>query len=882
MNNSHSTVASTTYPPTPPSSKATDSPESNHTIFRHRSEPEIPCCIGPSAREVLCIFERTLSGTKSEALLLWPQCPGGIAVFHGIAALNRITDCDCTGLATLFFPWNRSTAAAQRTLLVDRDFISKVTLPALNRMWREGGNHHSFGYMMALHSLKHIWTSGKKNKRLEKALETDPSLVHPTLYEIMPQHGIWNEGFRSYHDRFLQRLRRHTWINELEKYIEAATNPLRTPFFLFGIHADAIHPQFFQTAGLDPCHDGRRPDIVLVDLTRRARSRLGKNWKQLLTLFLDIVANLYASERPPVLAVTDNVFVLESLRWDILKKYADTAHKRPAPASVTLYAKPDLFDSETITPGSLSEITAEVYGTDVMNIVDQGLKLRRALLDAGDTEISAAVGDAIYAIQNTVSLPGPPRQFNDFLANNYNGYELRSLGARFDHLAPRSRIKLALQQGLAGTNHNQLSEFLKAFEKVCVRTDTDNPGHKLFDKFIGSLVRKAARSIIVFSNQTLRDFVEWRLENDNALSHVRSTLGRKLLLADRREAMEELELNHQEKSLFRQIVFVEPRADDLLHLLTLPRIPEKIFVLANLARVGQILRRIRILLDIRGIEPVRVNLLTAEKEFKRALSGRLIDIPDLDAVLPSPRFDTLLDLTTGGVSNSGPTRIITASGDLQIKAFDGSEVALYDPDALQVFSQKLAKDLEPGDQICVFSPDFVSMAREKLNLTANASGVLPLYHRTVANAATKLPGDNMTSKVRTLREKMLELEPGLSLPGIQAMRYWIDVESLVDAPRNEVVPQAPRDRHHYLCFMRALGISEELSHHYWDLGIFWTRSIRIRSGFAFHQVFMGMLIDPHGAVSRLPDNHRCDIWKIYETAEHHVVTVISNQREEKP
>ena len=701
--------------------------------------------------------------------------------------------------------------------------------------------------------------------------------------KLCPQHGIRDARLHSYHDQFLRRLRRHTWIDEQKKYIEAATDPLRTPFFLFGVHADAIHPQLFQIAGLDPHHDGRRPDIILLDLTRRARNWLGKNWKQPLKRFLEVVCSLYADENPPALAITDDVFILESLRWGILKEYIDTTQKRPAPADVVLHVKPDLFYPETVETGSLSDVTAEVYGTDVMNIVDQGLKLRKAFLDAGDAEIFTAVGDAIYAIRNTVSLPGPPRQFNDFLADNYHGYELHNLGARFDHLAPRSLIRSTLQQGLAGTNHNQLSEFLEALDKLCVRTDTDNPGHNLFDKCIKRLVRRSTRSIIVFSNQILRDFVEWRLENDDALSHVRSTLGSKLLLADRREAMEELELGQQqEKDLFQQIVFVEPRADDLLHLLTLPRFPGKIFVLANLARVAETLRRIRILLNLRGIEPVRVNLLAVEKVFKRALSGRLIDIPDLDAVLPSPRLDTLLDLTTTGTSNSGPTRIITTSGDLKIKAFDGSEVALYDPDALQVFSQKLAKYLEPGDQICVFSSDFVSMAREKLNLAANASEVLPLYHRTVADAVTKLPGDNMTSKVRSLREKMLKLEPGLSLPSIQAMRHWIDVESLVDAPRNEVVPQAPRDRHHYLCFMRALGISEDLSRHYWDLGIFWTRSMRIRSGSAFHQVFMGILIDPHGAISRLPNNRRRDIWKIYETAEHHVVTVISNQREEKP
>ncbi len=882
MNNSHSTVAGATYPLTPPSGRAIDSLESNHTIFRHKSEPEIPCCIGPLAREVLCIFERTLSGTKSEALLLWPQCPGGIAVFHGIAALNRIADCDCTGLATLFFPWNHSTEAAQRTLLVDRDFISKVTVPALNRMRREGEDNHAFGYMMALHSLKHIWTSGKKNKRLEKALEIDPGLIHPTLYEIMPQHGIWNEGFRSYHDRFLQRLRHYTWIDKQEEYIEAATDLLRTPFFLFGVHANAIHPQFFQTAGLDPRHNGRRPDIILVDLTRRARIRLGRNWKQPLTLFLDIVTNLYASERPPVLAVTDNVFILESLRWNILKKYADIAHKRPAPASVTLCAKPDLFDTETIIAlGSLSEITAEVYGTDVLSVVNQGSKLRRALLEAGDLEISDAVGNAIDSIRNIVSLPGPPRQFHDFLDDNYDGYELFGLDARFDHLTPRSRINSVLQQGWAGTNHNQLSEFLEAFDNLCTRADTDNPGHKLFDKCIEGLVRDAGQSIIVFSSQILRGFAEWRVENDDALSSTRLAMGRKLLLADRWEAMEELELSQPGQSPFQQIVFIEPSADDLLHLLTLPRFPEKIFVLANLARVTEILRSIRILLRIDGIEPIQNNLLAVEEEFERALSGRMIDIPDLDAAPPLPRLDTLLDLTTTNVSSSGLTRIITTSAGLQIRMFEGSEVALYNPEALQAFSQKLAKDLKPRDQICVFDPDFVNMAREKLNLTANASDVLPLYHSTVADAATKLPGNNITSKVKVLRAKMLELEPDLSLPTIQAMRQWIDVTSLIDAPRNEVVPQAPRDRHHYLCFMRALGISEELARHYWDWGIFWTRSIRIRSGFAFHQVFMGILIDPHGATSRLPKNQRRNIWKIHETAEHHVMTVISNQREEK-
>jgi hypothetical protein len=79
--------------------------------------------------------------------------------------------------------------------------------------------------------------------------------------------------------------------------------------------------------------------------------------------------------------------------------------------------------------------------------------------------------------------------------------------------------------------------------------------------------------------------------------------------------------------------------------------------------------------------------------------------------------------------------------------------------------------------------------------------------------------------------------------------------------------------------MKALGISEDVARHYWDWGIFWTRSMRIRTGAAFHQVFMGILIDPHGTASRLPETRRHEVWRIYETAEHHVVTVLSNEQE---
>ena len=154
-----------------------------------------------------------------------------------------------------------------------------------------------------------------------------------------------------------------------------------------------------------------------------------------------------------------------------------------------------------------------------------------------------------------------------------------------------------------------------------------------------------------------------------------------------------------------------------------------------------------------------------------------------------------------------------------------------------------------------------------------------MYHKTVAVAAARLPGQDMTAKADALRNLIMKIDSSLSLPGPQSIRQWIDVAALVETPRDEVRPQAPRDRRHYLCFMKALGIADDVARHYWDWGIFWTRSMRIRSGTAFHQVFMGVLIDPDGAVSRLPEAHRQEVWRIYETAEQHLVSVISSDPE---
>jgi hypothetical protein len=862
---------------------ATAEPGQGHRIsLRRRNESSHCCDLGPTAKEVLAAFDRVLAEGRSEAILLWPQPIEGIAVFHALASLARIVTCDRQGLATLFFPWNRNSGGTQRTMLVDRDQLVQATLVPLNRVYLQGARHSAFGYLMALHSLKHLST-GEQGNRRHKALQRDPSLMHPTLLEVIPQAGVQAATVRDYDNHFLRRLRRHTWINERGEHISAANDSSQTPFFLFGAHPDSVLTELFRKAGLDPDRGGRRPDIVLIDLTHRSRNALGGNWRDAISKFCGTVEELYGAKCPPALAVTDDVFVLQTLRWRVLNDFdarrgVTTSPKHPARSRLIFNARTDVLALASAAPGSLDELFAEVYSADLLNFVDCGLKLKRSLLEAGDHEIASSVTAALVALQNLIGLPGPPHQFLAFLADNYQGYELQSFGSRFDHLTPRGKINSVIKLGTAGANHAQLVAFLDAYDKLCLVAATQNPGTRLFDACLSRLARPSSRSIISFSSDLIRAFAEWRIENESALADIRLKLGRELTLVDNKEATEELERAQSVQAPYQQILFVEPYADHFLQILTHPALPPKAIVLCHLARAKQILQRAEAYLQLNGVAPVEWNLLIVQESFQKALTGHTIDIPDLDTILLPPRIGTV-DLTGPYTPGAGSTRIIRTSGDVQIRAFDGSELAVYDPDALQPFSRRLAKDLQPGDQICVFSPEFVDAAREKLHLSATAPEVLALYHKTVAEAAARLPGQDMTAKAAALRNLIMKIDSSLSLPGPQSIHHWIDVAHLAETPRDEVRPQAPRDRRHYLCFMKALGIADDVTRHYWDWGIFWTRSMRIRSGTAFHQVFMGVLIDPDGAVSRLPEAHRQEVWRIYETAEQHLVAVISNDPE---
>src|SRR6185437_1285887 len=322
--------------------------------------------LGSTAKEILAAFNCTLENRRSRTLLVWPQSIRGLAVIHALAALTRLPNCDKERLTTLFFPWNRNSGSTQKALLVDREQLVEAALAPLNRIHTQSPRHSAFGYLMAIHSLKHL-SKGEPGNRRYKAVEQDPSLLYPTLFELMPQAGIQASEMRIFEDHFLRRLRRHTWINERSEHIASANNPSATPFFLFGLHSDALNPNTLRNAGLDPDRGGRRPDIILVDLTRRATNTLGENWRTEAEKFFLMIRDFYNPQCPPALVATDDVFTLQTVRWKMLKEYEAgrgmaASPKAPASAHLIINLRADILDAGRTAPAWLEDFSAEVYG----------------------------------------------------------------------------------------------------------------------------------------------------------------------------------------------------------------------------------------------------------------------------------------------------------------------------------------------------------------------------------------------------------------------------------------------------------------------------------------------------------------------------------------
>ena len=96
-----------------------------------------------------------------------------------------------------------------------------------------------------------------------------------------------------------------------------------------------------------------------------------------------------------------------------------------------------------------TRFTCDLFGTDVLRFNQAGYQLRLRLQKEGVNQLADAVADATRVISNLATLPGQPREYFDFLEEEYDGYALISKSEGYDAVPPKSALKVALEAGEA-------------------------------------------------------------------------------------------------------------------------------------------------------------------------------------------------------------------------------------------------------------------------------------------------------------------------------------------------------------------------------------------------------------------------------------------------
>ena len=853
-------------------------------ILRTVERPDVLLPLSGAAHSLLSLYEQTILRNESRIALVAPARLGELSMLHSLAALNRVETCDRERLTTMLFPWSRSGATYQRKLVVDRTMLCERISRALHRLDGRPPTQRD-SYILAINSLN----EAIKHDGLREKLQSDPAAEHPTLFEIMPYLGVHRSSVISSSDRFLERLRKYTWLSRGgSRRLSGASEPATAPFFLIGIGGDASERDALIKAGLDPARGGRKPDLLLLDMTIRRRDWLGTDWKKTVSGFLDAVLELYLDVGPPpVFAVTDDIYCLESLAFAVLKDWdrwrlPTNVRAKTAPQTSLVLKVETSFFGEPIEIGTdVPKVTASVFGTDLLKVVEAGYRVRRKLLDDGEKELGNLAGAAANVVQNLATLPGQPKMFFDYLREEFEGYQLKQRGDKYDAPAVQAELRAAREGGLAGRHHAELVEFSTSLDTLIASINKDNVGRKLFDETLRRLEKKKERALILFPSPFVRDFASWRVEKDFFLFDIRYAVGKSIVFAVPRELDGLLDSFVQQIGDGKTVLIcIEPSFDVIMSLFCRRSLPQRWMVQCSLPRATQLTRRLRLTGELDGAQPIAARLQAVVEELERSSSGHTAEISVFD---PEARYAarTMIDLTGGaGLGGQFSTRRIDLASGASIRVYENSELAVYDGDEFDDFEKRAANLIVSGDRVCVFTDELSDSARGMLKHTVDAPEILALYHSKVLDAAARLPGSNVAQKAAQLRLRMQELAPEADLPPSSAMQYWLDVEDLPNKPRSEVRPHAPRHFETYALFMKAIGIGEMVAEQYWLLGIAWTRSARIKGGNHLHQVLMSIIVDPHGTLAQLPgivDSE--DVWRLHELAKENIETVVSNVRE---
>lgn len=756
-------------------------------------------------------------------------------------------------MRAVVFPYARSTHAQTRAVQVDRHKLGEVNFDHLKRCLEGGHVPAVKDYHQVLARVRKL--SGRASDGRDYA-----EFEHPILDEIVP-HGS-PLGERSANSELLWRTRNKTDIGRQARTGDA-DNPSKAAYYVYTIRAG-------QRLAMELRSIARTPDLLLLDLSRAGRARLGWNWLKDATDMIGCIREIHPTAG--ILVLTDDPWTYRSARFDLLgsRQPGRKGKVTPAPGHVVFSQAAGIVQDYGQQPARFEggdRIAVDGFFGDVDRNIERLRGLAHRLMELGDATTANTVRNVIATIRRSACLPGSLADLSHFLqretttAMANDRLAMYRVAADVATLAdPRS---LASQADAEKKVVDETRRLMRALEG-------STPMSTLLEEAIQPALRASSKSVFVFRSDMVAEFAADRL----AAAHPKLTerLNNGIIQFGGARVLRTITaLPASARNQFKRAIVVAPTRPAILAMLAEPWLPDHVVILADADTLAFAARDAQQLAGEIDVEAVAARL----RAFAIRATARVSEIGrhtvQLDAQMPPDDVEfptgSVVDLSGGG---RGERRLIAISmhnGQRIIARQSTGIVLRNDGAATTSFIERPASLVRAGDEVCVIGPGFVERARTLVNIRATAAEEIREYHQQVRRRFAEIPGPSVSERLRELVSRM-----GHPSVSPDTARYWVDLDDEVDKSLHEVVPHAPQERDTFMRFTTALGIGQKLAENFWLWAVVAQRSHRMRSGNVFHDAFRGILTDPHAALAGNSDRS-ADIRALRTMADEHVATV---------
>ena len=812
---------------------------------------------------------KAMNDGDAQVVMSWPfaqTCSSGIASLVAIAAVSsaKRTYIDIQGerepafeqadeFRAVLFPYARSTHTAARQVQVDGMHLGSVHFDHLKRCLYRDSKAGTKEYHQVLSRLR---------KTPERRMDgvSNPAVEHPILDELVP-HGP-AVGEKPANSELLWRTRNKTDIKKFS-ISGAADDPDTAAYFIFTIRANDL-------VGVQLKAIKAKPDLVIIDLSRTARARLGWNWKLRAKDAIKCVHETHPDTG--IIALTDDPWVYRSTRFQLLglRKPGKKGKTTPASGRVVFAQESSIVvdkDQSQREFEGATEVSVDGFFGEVDRSIERLRELAKTLTDRGSALEAATVREVIAVVRRSACLPGSLAAFSRFLENETTAAVAADLLASFRIAGRLSELSdsrsLASQLDAGSQATAGLRDLMRTLENA-------TPMASLLDEAVQAPLRSSSRSIWVFRSDMIAEFAASQLKKGN--SKLQERLEKDMMRFGGGYLVAAVSGGRPAyRNQFKRVILVAPTRSAILATFAKAWLPEHVVILADADTLLFAAKDAERLASELGEESVARRLRDfAEKAHTRVAEiGRHVvrfDSAMIDEDVDFPT-DRLVDLSGGGHGERNVVQIVMHNGQRILARPSTHIVIRNDGPKNDLFIEKLASEICVGDEVCVIGPAFIERARTLVNIRVTAAEEIREYHGQVVAKFGTLPGHSVSERLRHLVSKMGEPEVSP-----HTARYWVSLDQELEKELEDVVPHAPHDLETFLRFTGALGIGVRLAENFWRWAVVAQRSHRMRVGNIFHDAFRGVLTDPHAALAENAGRAE-EMRTLRVIAEEYVVTV---------